>query len=618
MEQRFRLDLYADFMPQGLGMREAKNVFDFVLSNEFLGLTYLYPLQFEVLRDFFEEYCPECTSDINSLDGLVLLEYGRCPRCGKTKLDFFKEGRVRFYNEIVGVAGTKAGKTTLVGSMIAPYVLHKTLFRINNLRDYLGIIPWETLVFVFNATSREQAQLTGWDHFLSTVHNSFWFRSYTERIKEHARELELKPDDIVSESTTRLEFKFCRLLCGCFHSNAFSLAGGTFYFAMVDELSRFERTNSRRSAAEIVRVVKNNLFPVRNGFYKLLNSGSEVVNEVMDGFLAVVSAPLLEDDKTMQLLEGAKREKRRFVFYRSTFEANPGADRSLIAADEEEDPERVVRDFDALPRSAGDLFIGDSSVLVRNALGTDRLLLWNVISRPAGMVNGRLNFRLCLQLQDCVVDKTRVIFIHADTGRVKDSFGIVVASVVGDVSDYKILIHEVVDIAPREGVKGFQEVDFESVFEFMKRLSENFVIGGISYDRWNSVSYVQRLRNLGLPVEEVNLKMDDFLAFKQDLFQNKIVFPRPRYDDWFLRSAVELEPVSKMLKELYMMRNFGNRIDHPPGGSSDLAVCCVGVHRLIIRKWLGVSVKGIQVGRVKNIIAPTWPIGRIIRLSRFR
>jgi hypothetical protein len=464
-------------------------------------------------------------------------------------VDFFKEGKAHFYNEIVGVAGTKSGKTTLVGSIIAPYVLHKILFKIKDIRDLLGLVPWETLLFVFNATSREQSQLTGWSHFLSTVRNSVWFKQFLARVKEKARDLHLKLDEVISETTTRIEFKFCRLLCGCFHSNAFSLAGGTFYFAMIDELSRFERTDSRRSAAEIVRVSKNNLFPVRAGFAKLLNAYDPVVNDMYDGILAVVSAPMLEDDKTMQLLDGARREKRRFVFYRSTFDANPNMDRSLLSADEEEDPERVMRDFDAIPRSFGVQFFSDASVLNRSALGVQKLFNWTVDMRNAGMVGSRLNVRLILRLLDSLFDKTKVLYIHADAGRVKDSFGIVVATADGGIEDYKIYIHEVIEIRPMVSVKGFQEVDFESVFEFLKKLSENFVIGAISYDRWNSVSHVQGLRNMGLTVEDVNLKYEDFLAFRQDVLQGKVVFPKPDAEDWHLRGLFELPPSATLLKE---------------------------------------------------------------------
>jgi hypothetical protein len=611
----FKIDLYDELLPQNLGLSEAKNVYEFVFSPEFLGFTRLFPLQEEVLRGFFDEVCPDC-----SVGGdVVWMEYGRCSRCGKTKIDFYREGKAHFYNEIVGVAGTKSGKTTLIGSIVAPYILHKLLFRIRDVRDLLGLVPWETLLFVFNATSREQAQLTGWSHFLSTVRNSVWFKHYIGRLKERVKDLNLRMDEVISETTTRLEFKFCKLLCGCFHSNAFSLAGGTFYFVMIDELSRFERTDSRRSAAEIVRVSKNNLFPVRAGFARLLSSNDPVVNNLYDGILAVVSAPLLEDDKTMQLLDGAKREKRRFVFYRSTFEANPDADRSLIAADEEEDPERVMRDFDAVPRSVGSQFFSDASVLNRCALGTQKLFNWTVDMRNMGMVGSRLNIRLMLRLLDSLFDKTKVLFIHADAGRVKDSFGIVVATADGGVTDYKVYIHEVIEIRPLVSVKGFQEVDFESVFEFLKRLSENFVIGAISYDRWNSVSHVQGLRNLGLTVEDINLKYEDFLAFRQDVLQGKVVFPKPEVEDWYLRGLFDLPPVSKLLKELYMLRDFGRRIDHPPGGSSDLAVCAVGVHRLVLRYHVGQS--SVRYSAVAGRGMARYPgrgTGMVIRLNRFR
>lgn len=613
----FRIDLNEEFLPQNLGLPQAKNIFEFVISPDYLGLSSLYPLQFETLRDFFEEYCPDCSGGKDDISSLKLMEFGICPQCNKSKLDFYKDGRVRFFNEIIGVAGTKSGKTTLVGGIIAPYLLHKVLFKANIIRDILGLIPWETLVFVFNATSREQAQLTGWDHFISTLKNSLWFKRFFEAIKQKAKALKTNSDEFFSETATKIEFKFAKLLCGCFHSNAFSLAGGTFYFVMIDELSRFERSESRRSASEIVRVTKNNLFPVRNGFMKLLQEESLEVNLLYDGILAMISAPLYEDDKTMQLLEGAKVAKRRFVFYRSTFDANVDADRNVISVEEEEDPEGIARDFDAIPSTIGEKFIGDISILNRVCEDNEKLLNWDIRQELAGWVGGKSNIRLILNITDIIFNKTKVVFIHADPGRVRDSFGIAIASARGDRENYEIIIHEIIEVRPQFRVKAIQEVDFESIFEALRKVSENLTIRAISFDRWNSISHIQRLRDLGLLVEDINLKYDDFLVFKQDLIQGKIKFPIPEVEDWHLRNFLSLPPISKALKEIYSLRDFGRKVDHPPSGSSDLAVCCVGVHRLVLRYYLGIGkfTQGIQ-GMIRNNVYQR--VGRVVRLGRFR
>jgi hypothetical protein len=68
-----------------------------------------------------------------------------------------------------------------------------------------------------------------------------------------------------------------------------------------------------------------------------------------------------------------------------------------------------------------------------------------------------------------------------------------------------------------------------------------------------------------------------------------------------------------------MLRDFGRRIDHPPGGSSDLAVCAVGVHRLALRYHVGqgsvrysaVSARGVSGFSRRGT-------GMVIRLHRFR
>lgn len=98
----------------------AKNWLEFCNDKKFLGLK-PFPKQIKFGLEFFADYCPDCT-DPNIMgdlfnqpiqeiyDRVQLLEYGKCPKCGKTRQDLVNEGKLNFYNELAGCAGQRGGK----------------------------------------------------------------------------------------------------------------------------------------------------------------------------------------------------------------------------------------------------------------------------------------------------------------------------------------------------------------------------------------------------------------------------------------------------------------------------------------------------------------------------
>ncbi len=623
----WQLEAETKFSPAFFGLSKAKNIIDFVVSEQFLGIKTIYPFQFSVLVDFLEIVCPYCNNlgengtvgimDRDRLFSLTLLENGICPKCQRTKLDLYKEGKIKFYNELIGAAGTKAGKTTLVGAMLAPYIFHQLLF-IPFYREWIGLIPWVKLLMVFIATSREQVKRTAWDYFISVVKNSPWFSAYFKCLDEYCKNNKINKDEIYTISNTSINIKWLNLEVLCLHSNAFSIAGGTFVFCLIDEIARFERGSSKRSADEIYRVAKNNLVPVREGVMNAIETGNFINNgDIIDGILAVVSAPLTEDDKLMRLIESAKKDQRRFVFHRSSFDINPNIRRNRMASDEEEDPDRFLRDFDAAPASAGVEFIGNIEIIKRLCEPISPVVDWGLERKFVGLIGNKQNVRIKIEIKNAIRDRMSAYFIHADPGRVNCSFGIVIGKLEGDEKNYKIKIVNVIDISiPKSSGNIFYEIDFESVKDFILNLANYILIAGVSYDRWNSVPHIQALRDFGLDVDEASLKYEDYLSFRQDLFNQRILFPMPEREDWFHFYPENLPSNAKLLRELQMLRDFGRKIDHPPAGSSDLAVCAVGVHRLITKKMFG-NKSGEQKMDFLNKNRYNIMRGRVIRLGRF-
>lgn len=89
------------------------NVWSWITDPDYLGITTIYPTQLQVLLRLMGDVCPYCsdwdfytndfdvTEDVGNIrDRLQLLNFGKCPKCGKTRFDHYKDGMWNFPNEI--------------------------------------------------------------------------------------------------------------------------------------------------------------------------------------------------------------------------------------------------------------------------------------------------------------------------------------------------------------------------------------------------------------------------------------------------------------------------------------------------------------------------------------
>ena len=89
------------------------NIWQWITDPDYLGINTIYPIQMQVLLKLMGDVCPWCSDfefyvkdfDVladmgNVRDRLQLLEFGKCPKCGKTRCDQFAEGLWLFPNEL--------------------------------------------------------------------------------------------------------------------------------------------------------------------------------------------------------------------------------------------------------------------------------------------------------------------------------------------------------------------------------------------------------------------------------------------------------------------------------------------------------------------------------------
>ena len=152
-----------------------------------------------------------------------------------------------------------------------------------------------------------------------------------------------------------------------------------------------------------------------------------------------------------------------------------------------------------------------------------------------------------------------------------------------------------VRIIPEEG----RNVWFDSIINIIEKLHRQIKIGTVCFDRWNSVSTIQQIRSMGIHSYEVTLKIDDFLKFRDMVYNGRVLMLPPEDDDLVnvdedgsLHMGVPQEHMSAHGVALVEMMKLSRspdlkRVYNMHKGkvrgrdSDDIARCVIGLHHII-------------------------------------
>ena len=600
-------------------LKRAPNVIHFIEAPEYLNGPELWPVQYEVIRDFLELLCPMCNdvqrirtiNDVPRRDQ-ILFEYEVCPNCGLKKSDIVDD--LSFYNEFVGCEGMRSGKGVTIGCLSAGLV-HDALCT-PDLQSRLRVIKRQTLDIAFVATSAQQASETVWGHFRAFYEESPWFQDLKEKLqtleKTHPK---YKTGKLYKETDKEIHFKYKNLALKALHSNSASLAGKTRLIAIIDELARFDTGDSKKSAQEVYRVLKRSLRTISSAVRRARELG---IYNLPDARMISISSPMFEDDKIMQLLEQAQRQHKMFAFRKATWEANPEITQEDLADEFEDDPLGAERDYGANPPGAENPFIRDTRI-IEACTDNTRFSIFDYGEKYFDMKVGNVIFSyIGLEIKNVKYKNLAEYAIHCDPGKKKDSFCLC----IGHLEEDKVIIDGAVTLKPipkgnKQKLKP-REVYFPAMTALILELHKKLTIKYVSYDRWNSMEQIDRLRNVGILAMGKDIDRDDHIKFLESMRNNKLSFPakeHPALDPYYHRNM----PCSLALRELRGLQDNGVKVDHRSDGSNDMIQCYIGVHRLLKTPERVFTNKAIQDRHKVSMIrkANPRPSLRVIRLKRF-
>jgi hypothetical protein len=584
----------------------APNIIEFVASPQYLNLpsVYKYTRQYQVLRDFFQCLCPICNSlkpdDIDCwnkgkeyLQSQSLLVWSQqynddvCPKCGSTRAELLEDKMLDKYNQLHGIVGMRSGKTATAG-MMGTYTEHRLITLGMNQPDgklatYFGLLPKQPFEVTFIASTEVQSNDTIWAYFRSFRVDSPWFRRYVgwAKGKQASQDTPSGMEGWKYQETNReIENGHIGVKFNSKNSNSSGLAGRTRIASFVDELSRFKQTESSMSAEEAYRVMENSLRTVRSA---VMNRG--LLNWL--GIMASISSPISIDDKGMELLYQSSRIKEMYAFHYATWEFNPEEKREYYNDAYEKDPVGTERDFGAKPPLAANPLVIDPEKFQTRAVDPELKPTAKLEIIPFTDKTNQRYHRA--HMVECHLKRDSSRYICFDAGQNFDSFAgacghIEIKELPDGNQEYVTVLDWVLKILPTKD----QEVWFDSVVDIVDFQMKSQKIAQVEFDRWNSVTLIQQIRNLGVRAEQKTIKVPDYIKFVADSIMGRVKLLPPVAEDTNLEPPFKSAAATAIYEMTRLERSIDDKkVYNPKKGkrrgydSDDVAVCIVHLHKMI-------------------------------------
>jgi hypothetical protein len=527
----------------------APNAIEWATDDKWLGVPSLYThvRQYQIIRDFFQLRCPlpscndqsanakdcwgkgkEYLQSENLLTFDVAADEDVCPSCRTTRSELVQDNLLSLYNQMHLVCGMRSGKTS-VAAVMGTYIEHRTIAIGHRfgLDKYFEQLPGQKFDITFIASTDVQSKDTIWAKYTELRRHSNWYSNYIRWLKKKEIEQQtlngVKPLEY-EELNSEIRNDLLGLNIKSMNSNSGGMAGRTRIAAFVDELARFEVTDSARGADEVYRVLENSLRTLRSK--SMRNKSIPWL-----GTMISVSSPISIEDKSMRLLKQAPSIKGMYYAHYATWDFNPEQPREMFDDDFSKDPIGAMRDFGAQPPSAASPLITDPVTFRHMAIQQDLRPTATFRQSIYSDRSGREYVSADLIGSQLSRDGER--FICFDASSTFDQFAGACAHgewVNTPEGRQLVTVFDWVFRLLPEG-KPRRDVWFDFVIQMLDALRKSYMVGRIEFDRWQSTYLIQQIRDRGINAEMKGTTYEHFVKFVADVNFGRVRMLPPNPDD---------------------------------------------------------------------------------------
>lgn len=480
------------------------NIIDFCYSPEYLNLKDnstnpidLYPLQEIALKSFYRGTIGNENLILTDTEIKLLqdneMEY---------VIDKFNSGNL--FRECVLAWGRRSGKD-MITSFIAAYEAMRILeVPGGNPFAYYHIKEGNPIYILTVANSDPQAQIL-FNDIKSAILNSPYFQ---DKIGDEGKAIDSRSICLLTPHDKEANKERIKkgmeptkgsivILAG--HSNSDSLRGKRTIALLLDEVAAYKSTSGSSSGETIV----NSLIPSTNDF-KIFYTENGIKKDRLDSKIVYISSPRGKDGvfwRTYQKAFDPELGVQTFVMRAPTWKVN------LIHS-----KESCRRDFSSMPEQEfamelgaefagleGEKFISDEYV--------DKAISYDLVQKEVGVPGV-------------------FYYAHLDPASSSHNYALVIIHVedyiksipVGDGDRVKrerrkkFIVDHIKVWSPSPG----KMIDFNEVDNYVIMLSKRFRFAMISYDTYESISSMQKLRKNGIPVKITQFRK----RYKVEIYRN--------------------------------------------------------------------------------------------------
>ena len=522
-------------------------------------------------------------------EGYLDIEKMVRPGLLKALMDIFGDevsgSRIAKFERALVTGGIGIGKTTFA-SICLPYMAHWVLC-LRDPQGFFELMPGSRIAFMQMSTSEKQASEVVFGDILARIQHAKWFienyphdPKFTKQIR-FAKDIWILPGDSLETS-----FEGYNILAG-----------------ILDEMDSYKVTENKDYADVGYDTINSR---IASRFTQFADDGTEAGHKGLiicigqmkkgTGFASRKYKEFLKDPKAyvvrMTIWESLgwnryTRNKIRDSFWYDikrksivpTLVAGLVSNKNVIEIPNaykkqfEDAPEKALRDLAGIPPAVSDPFI---SLVDRIEEARERWVVRHGDESPVDPSPTRIQFAKWFRGNND--PRKRHIHIDLATSGDGDALGMAMGYVESIVEiDGEKKPYIVIDCLMRIKARPGTEIMLSDVRRIIYDLKEEmgFKVYSVSMDGFQSTDTMQQLRKKKyrvdyLSVDKSTLPYEDL---REAIYERRIEFPPYKT---YIKSGDALQ-VDVLVQELMELTDTGKKIDHPVGGSKDLADAVAGV-----------------------------------------
>jgi len=350
------------------------------------------------------------------------------------------------------------------------------------------------------------------------------------------------------------------------HSNSDSLLGKSYYTLLFDEVASFKTTGSASSGERLYSALgpgmaafnkqlwvdddgTHTIRPKGKNAQPLLDSNQQQSRR-LDAKIISISSPRAEEGIFFKLYNDAGSTSSRLAFKLPTWKVNEGITEEMLRKENRYmSANEFLMEFGAeFSGTAGEKFIADRYVDEARQLGAQIGLDQRLVGRPG-----------------------LVYYAHLDPAATSHNYALVLLHI-----EHRIQIREQANgVKVKEQVKIFvvdhlrvwhptpgAAINVYEVDQYIMDLAKRFRLAMVSYDSWNSLASIQKLRRRGIPTKMTpfrkQYKVQIYNQLEHLLVNHQLALPNKG------KYAEQMEKELKCVKRIYTSNGF--KIEPDPEG----------------------------------------------------